>query len=153
MTDSTRELSVSWDDIQRLSCALAWRLQETAKTNGKPWHSIVAVARGGMIPAVMIARELGIHIVDTVCISTYSDDHKKHNPQIFKLNSGDGTGCIVVDDLVDSGTTFETVRRFMPNAHYAAIYAKPQGRPHADSFMMEISQDTWITFPWEKKIA
>ena len=53
--------------------------------------------------------------------------------------------CIlIVDDLVDSGKTLELVRRHYPKAHFATVYAKPQGRPQVDTFITEVSQDTWI---------
>ncbi len=37
----------------------------------------------------------------------------------------------------------------MPNAHFATVYAKPAGRPLVDTFVTEVSQDTWIYFPWD----
>jgi xanthine phosphoribosyltransferase len=37
----------------------------------------------------------------------------------------------------------------MPKAHFAAIYAKPKGRAMIDTFVTEVSQDTWIYFPWD----
>ena len=62
---------------------------------------------------------------------------------------GDGTGILIIDDLVDSGKTIEVVRKKMPNAHYATIYSKPMGRSQVDTYITEVSQDTWIFFPWD----
>jgi xanthine phosphoribosyltransferase len=62
---------------------------------------------------------------------------------------GDGTGILIIDDLVDSGKTIEVVREKMPKAHYATIYSKPMGRPQVDTYITEVSQDTWIFFPWD----
>ena len=62
---------------------------------------------------------------------------------------GDGTGILVVDDLVDTGKTLELVRRLYPKAHFATVYAKPQGRAMVDTYITEVSQDTWIFFPWD----
>jgi xanthine phosphoribosyltransferase len=62
---------------------------------------------------------------------------------------GDGTGILIIDDLVDSGKTIEVVREKMPNAHYATIYSKPMGRPQVNTYITEVSQDTWIFFPWD----
>ena len=55
----------------------------------------------------------------------------------------------ILDDLVDSGKTIEVVRAKMPKAHYATIYSKPMGRPQVDTYITEVSQDTWIFFPWD----
>ena len=62
---------------------------------------------------------------------------------------GDGTGILIIDDLVDSGKTLEVVRAMYPKAHFATVYAKPKGRPQVDTFITEVSQDTWIFFPWD----
>ena len=56
---------------------------------------------------------------------------------------------LIVDDLVDTGATARLVRDLLPEAHVAAVYAKPQGRPLVDTFITEVSQDTWIFFPWD----
>jgi xanthine phosphoribosyltransferase len=64
-----------------------------------------------------------------------------------------GEGALIVDDLVDSGRTAKIVRDLMPKAHYATVYAKPMGRPLVDTFVTEVSQDTWIHFPWDTGLA
>jgi xanthine phosphoribosyltransferase len=45
------------------------------------------------------------------------------------------------------------VREILPQAHFAAVYAKPMGRPLVDTFVTEVSQDTWIFFPWDTGLA
>ena len=62
---------------------------------------------------------------------------------------GDGDGILIVDDLVDSGKTLELVREMYPKAHFATVYAKPQGEAMVDTFITGVSQDTWIFFPWD----
>ena len=60
----------------------------------------------------------------------------------------DGEGWLIIDDLVDTGETGKMLRQMMPKAHFATVYAKPSGRPVVDTFITEVSQDTWIFFPW-----
>ena len=142
---------VSWDQIHRDSRALAWRLDGQGPDNGA-WKAVVAITRGGMAPAMIVARELGIRLVDTVSVKSY--DHQDQTEAKI-LNApdkdmmGDGTGVLIVDDLVDSGKTLELVRSLFPRAHFATVYAKPKGRPQVDTFVTEVSQDTWIFFPWD----
>ncbi len=142
---------ISWDQIHRDSRALAWRLDGKGPDDGA-WRAIVAITRGGMAPAMIIARELDIRTVDTISVKSY--DHQSQSEAVV-LNSpdaelmGDGTGILVIDDLVDSGKTLELVRAMYPNAHFATVYAKPKGRPQVDSYITEVSQDTWIFFPWD----
>ncbi len=65
------------------------------------------------------------------------------------MAAGDGTGFLIVDDLVDTGSTARVVRGLLPKAHFACIYAKPAGRDLVDTFVTEVSQNTWILFPWD----
>ncbi|MEM7070526.1 MAG: xanthine phosphoribosyltransferase [Pseudomonadota bacterium] len=142
-----KDFPVSWDELHRNARLLAWRLNEIG-----PFERIIAITRGGMVPATIVARELEIRYIDTVCISTY--DHKDlGEPKILKSIEGDGEGWVLVDDLVDTGATARMVRKILPKAHFATIYAKPEGRPIVDSFVTEVSQDTWILFPWDVELT
>jgi xanthine phosphoribosyltransferase len=142
---ATHYYTVTWDQLHRDARALAWRLMNTG-----PYDGIVAVTRGGLIPAAIIARELDVRLVESVSIITYQEE-ERGQPQVTKppVAAGDGTGFLIIDDLVDSGTTARVVRGLLPKAHFACIYAKPAGREMVDSFITEVSQDTWILFPWD----
>ena len=140
-----RYFTVTWDQLHRDSKALAWRLLESG-----PWAGIVAITRGGLIPAAIIARELECRLIETVSVVTY-DEEERGQPRVVKapVAAGDGTGWLIIDDLVDTGTTAKVIRALLPQAHFATIYAKPAGRPLVDTFVTEVSQDTWILFPWD----
>ncbi|MEM7745313.1 MAG: xanthine phosphoribosyltransferase [Pseudomonadota bacterium] len=143
---------VSWDQLHRDARALAWRLDRQGPDDDGSWRAVVAITRGGMVPACIVARELNIRLVDTVSVKSY-DHQTQAAAQILKAPdadlTGDGEGILVVDDLVDTGRTLEVVRGLFPRAHFAAIYAKPKGKPLVDTFVTEVSQDTWIFFPWD----
>jgi xanthine phosphoribosyltransferase len=144
MGDNVRHYyPVSWEQLHRDAKALAWRLAERG-----PYARIVAITRGGLVPAHIIARELDIRVIDTVCISSY-DDETLRESTVLKSVAGDGEGWLIVDDLVDTGKTGRIVREMLPKAHFATVYAKPAGRPMVDTFITEVSQDTWILFPWD----
>jgi xanthine phosphoribosyltransferase len=142
---------VSWDQLHRDARALAWRLSGEGH-----WEAIVSVTRGGLVPAAIVARELGIRTIETVCVASY--DYKNQGEiQVLKgvadsvanVAGGNGRGVLIVDDLVDTGKTMKIVREVLPQAHVATVYAKPLGRPLVDTFITEVSQDTWIFFPWD----
>jgi xanthine phosphoribosyltransferase len=134
---------VSWEELHRHSKALAWRLMSDA-----PWQGLVAVTRGGLVPAAIVARELEIRLIDTICIASY-DDRAQGELTVLKAVPGEGEGWLIVDDLVDTGRTAQVVRDILPKAHFATVYAKPAGRPLVETFITEVSQDTWILFPWD----
>lgn len=138
--------SVSWEQLQQDCRALAWKLLDQRKD----WSRIITIARGGLVPAAIIARELDIHLVDTICISSYTmKDQGAANilkrPDLAGVN---GT-WLIIDDLVDTGKTAKIVRDMFVGAHFATVYAKPEGRPMVDTFITEVSQDTWVLFPWD----
>jgi xanthine phosphoribosyltransferase len=150
-----KPIFVSWDQFHRDARALARRLAEVG-----PFAAIVCITRGGLVPAAIVARELGIRVIETVCVASY--DHvtqgelrllKTIASEIVALGGGRGKGVLIVDDLVDTGTTAKLVRGLLPEAHFAAIYAKPMGRPQVDTFITEVPQDTWIFFPWDTGLA
>jgi xanthine phosphoribosyltransferase len=142
---------VSWDQFHRDSKALAWRLVEKRDT----WKGIIAITRGGLIPAGIIARELEIKMIETIGISSYDDQSQRELNIIKNINPslvGDGEGWLAIDDLVDSGNTAKAIRKMLPKAHLATVYAKPSGEPLVDTYVTWVSQDTWIYFPWDVDI-
>ena len=142
---ATHYYTVTWDQLHRDARALAWRLMGL-----RPLAGIVAVTRGGLIPAAIIARELDVRLIESVSVVSY-DEEKRGVPSVTKppAAAGDGSGFLIVDDLVDTGTTARVVRGLLPRAHFATVYAKPLGKDMVDSFITEVSQDTWILFPWD----
>jgi xanthine phosphoribosyltransferase len=141
---------VSWDQFHRDARALAWRVAGMQRE----WRAMVAITRGGLVPAAIICRELGIRMIETVCIASYHDYDEQGELKVLKdvdsrLLENEGEGILVVDDLTDTGKTAAIVRAMMPKAHFATVYAKPKGRPLIDTFVTEVSQDTWIYFPWD----
>jgi len=139
-----RMFPVSWEQLHRDSKALAWRLLDHDYFKG-----IIAITRGGLVPAAIVARELNIRLVDTVCVSSYDWQDQSSEVEVLKSIDSDGEGWLLIDDLVDTGRTAKSVRNMFPKAHFATVYAKPQGRPLVDTFITEVSQDTWILFPWD----
>ncbi len=143
---------VSWDQIHRDARALAWRLDKRGPGHDGAWRAVVAITRGGMAPAMIIARELDIRMVDTISVKSYNNQEQTIPTVLNKPDAdmmGDGEGVLVIDDLVDSGKTLEVVRALYPKAHFATVYAKPKGEPMVDTFITGVSQDTWIFFPWD----
>ena len=53
------------------------------------------------------------------------------------------------EDIRIWGVVTHVVRELLPRAHFACLYAKPEGRPLADTFVTEVPQDTWVLFPWD----
>ena len=139
---------VSWSEVHRDTRYLVRKLMKMG-----PWKGIIAVARGGLVPAAILAREMDIRVLDTICIATYDETDMGETSNVLKLPdraiAEKGEGWLVVDDLVDTGTTFKVARDLLPQAHFATVYAKPQGAPLADTYLHDVPQSTWVYFPWD----
>lgn len=153
-TNNQKSFPVTWDQFHRDSRALAWRLASLG-----PFDAVVAIARGGLVPAAIVARELNIRTVETVACKSYDHQNqsgikvlKEISQPVLELARGGGK-LLIVDDLVDTGNTARVVRDMLPGAHFATVYAKPKGREMVDTFITEVSQDTWIFFPWDLDVA
>ena len=144
------EIIVSWVELHRD----ARYLSEMLHAKGA-WQGIIAITRGGLIPAALVARELDIRLVDTICVMSYGSsssgqaEQVQSDVKVLKGVAGDGDGYLLIDDLVDSGRTASVVRKLLPKAHFATLYAKPLGRPIVDTCVKEFKQNKWIFFPWD----
>lgn len=143
----TNKFIITWDNMQMYTRQLAEKLLPADQ-----WKGIIAVSRGGLVPSAILARELGIRYVDTVCISSYDHDHQR-DMRVLKQAEGDGEGFIVVDDLVDTGGTAEKIRQMYPKAHFVTVCAKPAGKHLVDDYVVDIPQDTWIEQPWDMAVT
>jgi len=138
---------VSWAEVHRDTKYLVRKLMPHG-----PWKGIIALTRGGLVPAAIIAREMEIRIVDTLCITTY-DEQVQGNLSVLKVPdqaiAEDGEGWLLIDDLVDTGTTAKEALRLLPKAHFATVYAKPMGLPYVNTYSHDVEQDVWVFFPWD----
>jgi xanthine phosphoribosyltransferase len=138
-------LPVTWDDIDRDAGLLA--AQTVVR---RPWTGILAIARGGLIPATLVAHQLDIRKIDVIAIATY-DARTSGAPDILHMPriDGGGAGWLAVDDLVDTGTTMRVVRALFPQITVAVLYTKPLGHALTDAFVRSVPQGTWVQFPWD----
>src|ERR1700691_2525253 len=90
---------VSWDQFHRDARALAWRLNGAG-----PFDAIVTVTRGGLVPAAIVARELDVRIIETICVASY--DHTRQGQlrilkgvanDVIQASGGGGKGVLIVD--------------------------------------------------------
>ncbi len=148
-TSYTREEFVSWAELHAKCDELSRRLLACAPPDGG-WRGIVAITRGGMVPAAILARELEVRAIDTLSIVIYSHQTQGDLKVVKTVGfHGDGEGWLVVEDIVDTGKTMRLVRSMLPAAHVASVYVKPAGVELADTFIREIDQDVWVYFPWD----
>jgi len=145
---------VSWEEIHKVTFTLTEKLKESSKE--VPWKGIVAITRGGLVPAGIIANLLNLRHIKVVCLSSYASAQQatqtKHEVlEAIPILEDGGRGWIVVDDIVDTGKTIDFVRKRLPNAHYAVIYVRKNFLSKVETYGSVVPEKwSWIVFPWEK---
>ncbi|MBF0267295.1 MAG: xanthine phosphoribosyltransferase [Alphaproteobacteria bacterium] len=139
---------LGWERFHHDSLKLSKRLKDM----GRDWAGLVAITRGGLVPAMIVARELGLRKIETLSIASY-DGQRQGEAHVLKkakaAMADGGQGWLVIDDLTDSGVTARLARKLLPHAFIAAVYAKPKGAPSLDLFAEDIEQSVWVVFPWD----
>lgn len=138
---------ISWEEFNQDTLTLAQELKQHG-----PWNGIIAIARGGLVPAAILAQALEIKVIDTLCTSSYEDSTQTKTSAPIVLNTAEEKPgrWLIVDDLVDTGHTAKIAKDLFPSATVVCVYAKPKGEPFTTFYAKKMPQSTWVVFPWEK---
>ena len=141
----TDKIYISWEEFHQDVKSVCEKIK-----NSGTYNKIVAISRGGLLPAGIIAYELDIRNCHAINIATYiGDEHR----ELDHLDNLDDVGeinsqTLIVDDLADSGQTFRLLRQEFPKARFVSIYSKPAGLKEVDIYERELP-DQWVVFPWD----
>ena len=114
---------VSWNEVEEAVSKIAIAIKEQHPNI----DSLFGIARGGLIPAVMLSHKLNIPLISKIRKNT-----------------------LVVDDISDSGNTLEGINA--PNT--AVLFHKPHTSKYTPTMHAEIhTGDQWLIFPWENPSA
>ncbi len=138
-------LYIGWDKFHQDTKKLAQKLKDSSKT----FDGILGISRGGLFPAAVIAYELDLRLVQTICMASYHGYERRQGIEVLASSSFEDKNWLVLDDLVDTGQTFYKIKEIVPSCYNACIYAKPKGEQSADVFFEAVPQDTWVVFPWD----
>lgn len=142
---------MTWELFGRATRELA----QTIVDSGFEPEIVIAVARGGLLPAGALSYALGVKLSDAINVEFYTDVHETlPDPVLLEplldMNSIQGKQLIVVDDVADSGRTLKMVLDILENAgavaRSAVLYSKSQSVVSPD-FVWKRTDD-WIVFPW-----
>jgi hypothetical protein len=143
---------VSWSDLDRLVGALAARLVDA------PYDVMLAITRGGLVPAGMLAYRLGMRDILVAAVAFYDDEGKPgEHPTFFQFPADPllhGRRVLVVDEVWDTGTTIaavvERVRQAGGIPTTAVLHYKPERSKVAlapDHHVVET--DRWVVYPFK----
>jgi hypoxanthine phosphoribosyltransferase len=120
------------------------------------WY--IAIARGGLIPAAMLAQITDQRNIDTFCIKRYGKDNKEiaiSNIEDKNLSHLNFKRILIIDDILDNGRTMDYVRKHVSlykpkEIKIACLYWKPRSIVTPDFYLSACDNETWIEFFWEK---
>lgn len=142
----TDKIYIKWDDFHQSVKKLCTRI----KASGE-YDKIIAVSRGGLIPAGIVSYELDIRNTQAVNISSYDNNYDRREDKDIELNFNAADAdekTLIIDDLADSGRTFRILRQAYPKAKFVSVYTKEAGKNDVDIYA-EKMPDEWIVFPWD----
>ena len=150
MTDKEK-IAITWHGLALDCGVLAEKLMNQGIINSQT-KGIIALARGGLTVAQLLGNYLNIRRIETMSVVGYEGTRQLETQTLNGTPSpdiGDGTGWVVVDDLVDTGRSYRFVKTLLPAARFVALYAKTDGQKDAELTVKTFAQDTWLDFPWE----
>jgi xanthine phosphoribosyltransferase len=159
-TKKDNKKKYSWDYIERACKHIA------DSYNGPPIKRIIGLSRGGLIPAVLIAKHMRVREVYSIGIRSYreGEDYKarSHKPDVYQsiqytcTRLGRGDPILIVDDISDKGQTFKYVlEHIFENIstssiiETASIFIKDKTDFEPDHYYKCLPDEQWVIFPWE----
>lgn len=145
---------LTWEGLGEATDDLALQVRES----GFRPAVIIAIARGGMIPAGALTYRLGVKLTDAINVEFYTDVHQTLPDPVLLAPMLDtesiaGRQLLVVDDVADSGRTLSLVvkllRGFGADVRSAVLYSKPATIVKPDFCWRHT--DRWIVFPWSAR--
>lgn len=153
---SERGEVLTWERFGEATYALA----EAVHADGYRPDIVLAVARGGLLPAGAMAYLLGVKNVFTMNVEFYTGVNRRLPmpvmlPPILDAVDIKGARVLVVDDIADTGRTLDLVMDFcqdhVEEVRCAVLYAKPASVVRCDYVWAHA--DAWITFPWDRSVV
>jgi hypoxanthine phosphoribosyltransferase len=150
-------LELTWDNVDfLLNC-----LSDELKRKSTKYDTIVALGRGGLIPATTLSYKLGILSLYNLGISTREDQGKYKETLVYQKpnNLSKDSKILIVDDINDSGRTFTAVKSILLSEYGIddtnVLYVSLVQREGTEFFKNTISGNIlhtsrWLVFPWDK---
>jgi hypoxanthine phosphoribosyltransferase len=142
---------ISWNKLENLIIKLAQKIQEDS------FHPdlLVAISRGGFVPARILSDQLGVRRLTCIQIEYYKGiyDVKKKPNLVFPLNADiNGLNVLIIDDISDSGTSMiEAINHISDSGartvKTSSLHIKPWTDYIPDYYAEKV--ENWIVYPWE----
>lgn len=122
------------------------KLAQILKNNN--FKRIIAVARGGLVPACILAQMLNIRQISSISLASYEGEQQSEIKCLVPPEINMDENTLFVDDLYDSGSTYRYLKEKYQQAKIAVIFCK---NPRAELDFPAAAKEAgrWLVFPWE----
>ncbi|MFA5108465.1 MAG: phosphoribosyltransferase [Candidatus Micrarchaeia archaeon] len=152
MAQKRKCINLKWDDVESDARLLATKISKS----GFKFDTILGVARGGLVPAMLLSDLLSQRNIATIQVRFYDNGTRLEKMQILNQPNTplEGKRILVVDDVSDVGATHEELIKWFGSQkaadfRFACLHVKPGTKPKPDFYTREL--DGWICYPWNKK--
>ena len=153
MSPDFRCEAISWRQVDQLLRTVA----EAIRAARFQPELIVAIARGGFVPARLLCDQLGVMELASFRIEHYQGQQREARARVrhpLNVELG-GRRVLVVDDLSDTGETFEVamqhiLERGASEARSAALHYKLGSKVEPDFYAKRVRQWRWLSYPWAR---
>lgn len=152
MPGSIRCELMSWERFHALARQLAFAIRQAR------FHPdlIVAIGRGGYMPARIVSDYLDIYDLTDIRIEHYRGVHRERVARVRYPLATDiaGKRVLLIDDVSDSGSTFETAIQHLQERgepaqlRTAVLHHKCVSSYKPDFYSEEVREWRWIIYPW-----
>lgn len=149
--------SMTWEEVES-HCEYLWNNIRRIYAEPKDIKTIVAVAKGGMIPASLIWQRIPHATMVILRVETYDEflgqrPSKITNPEVLVHQCPDEASTLIIDDICDSGGTFRLIAQNFENATFGCMLARaePKDQFEYDFCGGTVSNGIWVDFPWERR--
>jgi hypothetical protein len=151
--DKVNKVYLSWTDVDKLIIGMMPRLQAFG------YDLVIAITRGGIVPAAIISERLAIQQVLVASVDFYEDKEHDLDWPVFMQFPTDsflrGKDALIVDDIWDRGkqvmSVTERVKYAGGRSRSAVLHYKPQRSQFPDKKpdFYAVATEDWIIYPWD----
>lgn len=134
----------------------SWALGKAVRESGYAPDVVVAIARGGFVPARFLCDFLGIADMTSLKVQHYAPGAAKERRAWVKYPVGGDIHdkkVLVVDDVNDTGDTLKVAVDHLqslgvPEIRTAVLHEKQTSAIRADYRAVDVLDWHWIIYPW-----
>lgn len=147
------KIKLTWDDVDFLTNMVS----ESISNKNIKFDTIVALGRGGLIPGAILSYKLDIKNLQNLGINTRQEDGQYVETLVYQRPTITGN-VLVVDDINDSGKTFEAVNSLIKSEYpdigellYCSLTTRYNTNFNENIISGKIiNTSDWLVFPWDK---